>query len=80
MLFERVLGFHVGIAVLTLIRFVVGMCLYMALEFRFGGEGLVMCAFASRPEAAEAIRGVLIKAINVVFVNMGMKGSRRWKV
>jgi len=75
MLFERVFGLHVGVAVLTLVGFMVGMCLYVTFELGFRGKSLVMCTFARRPEAAKAIVGVFVKPINVIFVDVGVKGS-----
>ena len=80
MLFERIFGLHISVTMLTLIRFVMCMCLDVSFEFWFRGECLVVSTFAGGPETAEAVGGVFIEAVDMVLIDVRMKSGRCGKV
>lgn len=74
-LFQRIFRLHIGVAMLTLVRFVMGVCLHMALELRLCGEGLVLSPLAACPVAAVSTLFVLLQTIDMISIDVAVEVS-----
>lgn len=74
-LFQRIFRLHIGVAMLTLIRLVMRMCLHMALELGLCGERLIFSALAASPVAAVSTLFILLETIDMISIDVAVEVS-----